>query len=488
MKIVFLLSAAIAFAQSPATFTATGNMITARSGHTATLLLSGKLLIAGGMTSSTELTPSAELFDPPTGSFVPTGNMIQSRRLHTATLLPDGTVLIAGGFAGTANSPTPSAELYDPSGGTFKAIGDVSRTTSHAVHTATLLSNGKVLLAGIGPRAELYDPVAGTFSDTGPYANPSLWLAATAALLSDGRVLITGCTVGCGSGVTQLYNPDTNTFSATGGVKPGCSGNSCWFQNVNTATSLTNGKVLIVGSSEYVEPADAEVYDPSTGIFSSIGNTTAPHEFCTAMLLPDGAVLIAGSQLAGGSGDPSVEIYDPRSSRFSFAGHMTTPRHSHTATLLPDGTVLIAGGNDTWPLPTSTAELYSPAVLTPSPVLYSLAGGLQGAIWHATTGEVASPGSPAVAGEILSMYTSNLIEGAVIRPKVAIGGRLVEVLFFGDAPGYAGYSQLNFRVPPGVAPSPGVFGAVDVSRPFQQCSHDRGAVIYRDCGPVAHPA
>src|SRR6266699_5741999 len=78
----------------------------------------------------------------------------------------------------------------------------------------------------------------------------------------------------------------------------------------------------------------------------------------------------------------------------------------------------------------------------------------QGAIWRATTGEVASPTSPAVAGEVLAMYTSSLIEGAVIPPQVVIGGRLAEVLYFGDAPGYPGYNQVNFRVPNSAAFGP----------------------------------
>ena len=450
MKTVFFLGAAIAFAQSSGTFTATANMITARTGHTATLLQSGKVLIAGGRTSS------AELFDPTTGVFTPTGDMITPRRYHTASLLADGRVLVAGGFFGASNSPVTSAELYYPSSGTFTAAGDVSRVASQAVHTATLLGNGKVLIAGIGPAAELYDPEAGTFSETGPYAYPSPGLVATAALLPDGKVLISGCTEGCWSGVTQVYDPDTNTFSSTGGLKPGCSGDFCWFQNVSTATSLPNGRVLLVGSSEYVEPADAEVYDPSTGIFIRIGNTTAPHEFSTATLLSDGTVLIAGSQLVGVSADPSVEVYDPASRSFAFVGNMTAARHSHTATLLPDGTVLIAGGVSSWPAPSPTAEIYRPAVLTPSPVLYALPGATQGAIWHATTGEIASPSLPAVAGEVLAMYTANLIDGGVIAPQVAVGGRLAEVLYFGDAPGYPGYFQVNFRLPRGIAAGPTV--------------------------------
>jgi uncharacterized protein (TIGR03437 family) len=141
---------------------------------------------------------------------------------------------------------------------------------------------------------------------------------------------------------------------------------------------------------------------------------------------------------------------------------MISGRIFHTATLLPDGTVLLAGGrvpadrlNPPW-LCTATAEIYHPAVLTASPVLYSLPAATQGAIWHAATGQVASPNNPAVAGELLSMYTSNLIEGGMIPPQVAVGGRLAEVLYFGDAPGYPGYSQVNFRVPAGVASGPGV--------------------------------
>ena len=121
--------------------------------------------------------------------------------------------------------------------------------------------------------------------------------------------------------------------------------------------------------------------------------------------------------------------------------------------MLPDGTVLVAGGYSIWPSPTSGAEIYRPPVLQAAPVLFFLGGDAQGqgAIWRAATGQIASSQGPAVAGDVLAMYTTGLVEGGIIPPQVAIGGRLAEILFFGDAPGYRGYNQVNFRMPDGVS-------------------------------------
>ena len=167
--LLVLLPAANAKAAN--TFTATGNMSNTRQYHTATLLPSGKLLIAGGSNISGPLS-SAELYDPATGTFTPTGSMKIGRDRHTATLLTGGKVLIAGGHgnSGTLNS----AELYDPASGTFTATG--SMKIGRDLHTATLLPDGKVLIAGGENNnsanlnlstAELYDPAAETFADTG---------------------------------------------------------------------------------------------------------------------------------------------------------------------------------------------------------------------------------------------------------------------------------------------------------------------------------
>jgi hypothetical protein len=177
-----LLAVLGASAQSPGTFTPAGSLNSLRRSHTATLLPNGKVLITGGEATlpGFPVWSSTELYDTSSGTFSPAGDMTASRSGHTATLLPDGKVLIAGGRAsfgsGAAGDTAQStAELYDPLADTFTPAGSMSAPREG--HTATLLNNGKVLIAGgvafkdgkqmdLGS-AELYDPATGTFTPTG---------------------------------------------------------------------------------------------------------------------------------------------------------------------------------------------------------------------------------------------------------------------------------------------------------------------------------
>lgn len=177
-------------------WTVTGSLITARNLHTATLLSSGKVLVAGGRDNNSNSLTSAELYDPASGTWTATGSLITARYVHTATLLPNGKVLVTGGvnFNGVTTSTLSSAELYDPTTGTWTSAGTMS--TAREWHTATLLLNGKVLVAGgydgtgTSSSVQLYDPATGTWSNTASLNHPRQ--SHTATLLPDGKVLVAG--------------------------------------------------------------------------------------------------------------------------------------------------------------------------------------------------------------------------------------------------------------------------------------------------------
>lgn len=284
-----------------------------------------------GRTSCTTLPTGAELYNSATGEFTATvGNLNIPRYSHTATLLNNGMVLIAGGYS--TGGYVASAELYNPATGTFTAtVGNLN--TARELHTATLLGNGTVLIAG-------------GYGASGYLAS------------------------------AEIYNPATRKFSYT-------NGNLNVAREFHTATLLNDGTVLIAGGSgvRVIFLASAELYNPATGTFAVTGNLNSGRYSHTATLLNNGTVLIAGgvNGVLGNDLAPIAELYSSASGTFSTTGSLNTTRELHTATLLGTGDVLVAGGESAETPPcsilvgcffvTPTAELYEPLSLTPANLL-----------------------------------------------------------------------------------------------------------------------
>jgi len=344
-----------AHAASSGTFALTGSLNTARYDHTATLLQSGQVLVAGGVDINGNQLSSAELYNPTTGKWTPTGSMSQGRSDFSATLLPNGDVLVAGGEGGTGC--LSAAELYNPSTDTWHTTG--SMTQPRCSHSAALLQTGEVLAAGGGDpdgsetlaTAELYNPSTGTWHTTG-----SLNFARTngaATLLANGQVLLAGgynFTNGSETIPTsaELYNPSTALWTVTGSMAKGIFSPA--------AVLLVNNNVLIANAAEFYNPTSAAWAD------TDALPKAAENPF-RATLLSTGNVLASGTvcSYSGCGHVPSTAcfLYTASTNSWSETGFMNHARVNHTSTLLPSGKVLVAGGNSRGTV-LSNAELYAP--------------------------------------------------------------------------------------------------------------------------------
>jgi Kelch motif len=330
-------------------------MTTPRAAHTATLLASGEVLIAGGCSvDGCELDDrgrTTELFDPRAGRFRAGPALLRPRVGHAAVRLRDGSVLIAGGWG--ASDPTATAELYEPGHG-FSRLPPM--TTPRGGFSATLLRDGRVLIAGgtDGRRslrsAELFDPRSRSFRATGSMR--SARAAHAAAVVRGGRVLLAGGSADARVlASAEVYYPRTGRFTSAGAMTLP--------RHKHAAVSLRDGAALIVGGSNNRDfqgrYRSAELYAPRSGRFVRVGQMSqARFKLPDAVVrLPSGDVLVAG-------GARRAELYDPDRRRFRRAGNVGPTLSFSTATLLRDGRVLVAGGYDDRIAVTSRATIVSP--------------------------------------------------------------------------------------------------------------------------------
>jgi hypothetical protein len=309
------------FFAGAAGFTLTGAMSVPRTRHTATLLQDGRVLVAGGYNGSSCLA-SAEIYDPATGLWNLTTPMNSIRGEHTATLLPNGKVLVIGGrtaLVGWTDSIT-IVELFDPSTATWQEKSPLIWRRFR--HSATLLPNGNILVAGGGGHQStawytslIYNLETDSWVASGDMATTRSFHQS--ALLPNGTVMVTGHAV---SGFGLYFSYNSEVYSPITGT---------WQTNANSQLSIANYFGLNIGSS--------------------------------ATLLFSGKVLIAGGQVTGDL-DPgnSSYLFDYTDDTWTKINSMSTARNWHTSTLLPDGRILVAGGFGTNSVYTASAETYDP--------------------------------------------------------------------------------------------------------------------------------
>jgi hypothetical protein len=425
-----------------------------------------------------------ELFDPSGGgSFAGATTLPDDRFGHRVTTLQDGRVLLTGGFYPTWYVTSHIDEtilIWDPSvgaGGWWYRCGGGSGTFSSSsallasnrfFHTATLLMDGRVLIAGGvddatgyfagGPFGNYYqDQIlqtcdvcesAGRSADeiivysTG--AMKSKRFFHTATLLRDGRVLITGgfdyltpAGYPDGTNTAEIYDPQTGTFRYTAGPMIEARAG-------HVATLLPDGRVLISGGRGDFFP---EIYDPATDSFYATGGTMTGHHYygTKAVTLHDGRVLVTGgqrpnylnrngNQFTAGPVSDFVEILETDTSLFKpVNGTMTDPRIRHTMTILDDGRVLIAGGDvDNIPAqPSATTDIFDPTndTLTTGPNISARYGHTATKLngfrtW--STGTVVFDGSTTVQGTGTN-WVGNVVAGDRIRLTADSNGAYFEI-------------------------------------------------------------
>ena len=335
----------------------------ARSQHTATQLIGGRILLAGGSKSPNEFLAEVDIFDPASGHIQTAAPLHLPRHGHSAALLEDGRVLIIGGY-NPMESWLTDAEVYDPARDIWTVIPPLY---PHGVgHTATRMKDGRVLVIGgcIGSgicteRVEIFDPSNNSWQVAASL--PSDRASHAAVLLKDGRVLVVGGGSAAGvplGGDAIIYDPTTNSWTTiTPMITP---------RLFTQCILLRDGRVLAVGGTALSDPTNetmvmgTEIFDPTSMAWIAAANLNQPRYGHTLIMLADGQVLAVGGAQSYSTMDQNsyrrgIEVYNAVTDTWRVIGELPYPRIYSTTILLPDGKIWMTGGQflnrsrpDTW--------------------------------------------------------------------------------------------------------------------------------------------
>ncbi|HEY3586835.1 MAG TPA: hypothetical protein VGK85_06775 [Myxococcaceae bacterium] len=351
----------------------------ARKDHVAMALPDGSALVMGGNTSESLNVPDTNTtsrFDPSAEAFTAGPDLAFSVSVDTGftTALPlrTGFMLAGGGINSGVGLGTPGtllSQTFDPAAQRFTRAGDL-QVRHLGTGNGTLLADGRVLLTGGGvpgiDETEIYDATSRAWTKASPMGTARR--LHTATLLRDGRVLIAGGFVCCvvedqhvtetTTAAAELYDPTTGNFTSTGSMAVA--------RGLHQATLLADGRVLMSGgfgvtpSPGSPGPEHAEVYDPAAGTFAPAGDLQIGRSLHTAVLLTDGRVLVVGgvADLSDRTAVAQTEIYVPATNAWSPGPMLQAAWRGATVTLLGSGKVLVFGGEGASGFPEASTLLF----------------------------------------------------------------------------------------------------------------------------------
>lgn len=342
----------------PTRFVSAGSLTTARTNHSATLLADGRVAVIGGEDFDYQPLASIELYDRTSDSFTAASELLTPRTNHTATRLPSGALLVVGGgltnsIGGPAGDEVlSSVELFDASTGTIEAA-PLAAARSH--HTATLLQDGRVLVVGgasdghsqsasfgdeLGS-VEIYDPSADAWLAGPPLATPRF--LHTATLLADGRVLVAGGSNAAEAEIvsSEIFDPSSDSWSAGPALNEA--------RVFHAAAALPDGGALVVGGklANIKFLASSERLSPASETFSASAALPESRTGLGLSQLSSGRLLATAGLHGSTAGFELLQdayVYDPDAATWSTLGPLASARVLHSSTVLLTGEVLVVGG------------------------------------------------------------------------------------------------------------------------------------------------